>query len=556
MYIYFIAAVRFSTGGRYVLTKDSLIRGTIILVAAAFVARFLGLVQKIPLQHILGDDGLATYGIAYSVYGMLLIVATAGIPSALSKMISERYAMGQLADARRIYQAAIWFAIAGGVISSLLLYICAPYYAVHIAKDPNADLAIKAIAPALLIFPLIAIMRGYFQGRQMMKAGGLSQIFEQIIRVSTAVGIAYLFLWWGYADKTIAAGASFGAVTGAAAAMLVMLYFQKYKRRTDRMEGLTAPVSGDNHTLRYRQIYRNMLRLSLPISIISLTVPVIYFIDNSTVIDLLEENLGALGAKEQLGILTGKAQSLAGIPPILAIALSMSVVPVISAAFAKKDVADLVEKSSLALRISIITGLPVVIVLSVAAEAIIGFLFKDAVGWETASLLTISALFQIVMMTSAAILMGLGQTTMPMLYVVFGVAAKFLGNMWLAPSLGMIGILLATMVCFVIIMILNLWSLRRKVAYRVLGHRWPGFLLTGTAITAVGVGMVYLFNGPLAINGRIGYGVEAAAIGIVLLVLYPLCLILFRAVTSEDVRRFPKPLQKLLKPFDRLLGER
>lgn len=537
------------------MSKDSLIRGTIILAAAAFIARFLGLVQKVPLQHILGDYGLATYGIAYSVYGMLLIVATAGIPSALSKMISERYATEQFEDAQRIYRAAVWFALAGGIVFTVLLYVSAPFYAEHVAKDPEAELAIRAIAPALLIFPLIAIMRGYFQGRQVMKAGGLSQIFEQIVRVSTAVCIAYAFLWWGYSDRTIAAGASFGAVTGAIAAFLVMLYFQRKKQRADRLEGLVAhSEADDDKRLRYRDIYRLMLKLSIPISIISLTVPMIYFIDNSTVIDLLDDRLGLAQAKEQLGILTGKAQSLAGIPPILAIALSMSVVPVISAAFARKDTAELIDKASLALRISVISGMPVVIVLCVASEAIIGFLFTDAVGWDVSRILTATTIFQIVMMTSAAILMGLGQTSIPMLYVLVGITVKLAGNFLLAPSYGMLGILASTMLCFIVIMVMNLLRLRKTVNYRVLGKRWPGFLLTAILVSGVGSGLVYLFDGPLKIEGRLGYGVEASVIGLVLMLLYPLCLLLFNAVTRDDVSRFPGPLRKALRPFQRLLG--
>ena len=537
------------------MAKDSLIKGTVILAAAALVARFLGLIQKVPLQHILGDDGLATYGIAYSVYSMLLIVATAGIPSALSKLVSERYAIGSFGDAQRIYRAAVWFAVVTGVTSSLLLFVFAPAYANGIAKDPHSSLAIRAIAPALLIFPLIAIMRGYFQGRQVMKAGALSQIFEQIVRVTTAVGIACILMLHGQPKETIAAGASFGAVTGAVAALIVMLVYQRSKNREDIREGLTPQAAGaaGASPLGYKQIYRMLLLLSIPISIISLAVPMVYFIDNSTVIGLLEGRIGAAEAKEQLGILTGKAQSLAGIPPILAIALSTSVVPVVSSAYARQDDAEVADKSSLALRIAVITGLPVVIALSVAAESVIGFLFRDAVGWEIASMLTATTMFQIVMMTSSSILMGLGQTMVPMLYVVAGIAVKLAGNMLLGPVFGMPGILMSTLICFALIMGLNLCRLRRMVPYRILGSRWPGVLLTGAVLTGTGIGLVLLFDHLSWISrpGRIGYLIEAGVIGSVILLLYPVCLFLFRAVLAEDVERFPRPLRKVLAPFQR-----
>jgi stage V sporulation protein B len=209
------------------------------------------------------------------------------------------------------------------------------------------------------------------------------------------------------------------------------------------------------------------------------------------------------------------------------------------------------NQTALALRLSLITGLPAVIVLSVAAEAVIGFLFSDSVGWEISSMLTASTLFQIVMMTSASVLMGLGQTTPPMLYVAAGLAVKLAGNLLLGQTFGMTGILIATMLCFLLIMSLNLLRLRRLVDYRVMGGRWPGFVMTAAATTAAGIGLVALFDLPQFPAGRIGYLIETAVIGGVLMLLYPLCLFLFRAVNAEDIRRLPAPLQKALGPLQR-----
>src|SRR5690606_8959886 len=133
-------------------------------------------------------------------------------------------------------------------------------------------------------------------------------------------------------------------VTGAVAALAVMMLFERKTRRSDAAEGLLASsVEGarpQEKPMRYRTIYGMILRLSVPISLINLAVPMIFFIDNSTVIALLRDDIGYSAAKEALGILTGKAQSLAGIPPILAIALCMSLVPVISSAYAKRDMAE------------------------------------------------------------------------------------------------------------------------------------------------------------------------------------------------------------------------
>jgi len=528
------------------LSKDSLIKGTVILAAAAFIARFLGVVQRVPLQNMLGDIGMATYGIAYNVYALLLIVATAGIPSALSKLVSEKLALGRTDEAARIYRAAVWFAITTGLLMTAVLALGAPYYAVHIAKDADATIAIQALAPAMLLFPLIAIMRGYFQGRQTMLAGGLSQIFEQVLRVGTAVGLAYVILQLGYDIEWAVAGASFGGVTGALAAFGVMLVFQlRLRKRTALAERGTASPSGDR--IRRRDIYRMLFRLSIPISLISMAVPMIYFIDSSIVIPLLEPWTGYDQAKETLGILTGRAQSLAGIPPILAIALSMSIVPIVSSAYARHDLLEVAAKTSQALRIAILSGLPVILALCVAARPINQLLYGDASGTGIIAFLTAGSLFQIMMMTSAAVLMGLGQTKRPVMYVTAGLAVKLAFSFLLVKPLGIYGILVATTLCFVTTMSLNMLDLRRTVRYQLLGRRWLGLLATTVIIVAVGISLESALHSLGAwFTPRWNGLLHAAIIGCAAVAMYPVFMLTLGGIRPEDVRHFPAPVRKLL----------
>ncbi len=321
------------------MSKDSLVKGTIILTVAALVARFLGVFQRIPLLYLLHDPGMATYGIAFNIYSILLVVATAGIPSALSKMISEQTALGNYAEANRIYRAAVYFALAAGLVMTVLLVAAAPYYAVY-SKDFGCALH-QALAPALLLFPLIAIMRGYFQGRQNMLPNGLSQVIEQILRVSTAIGLAYMLLKLNYGDEAAVAGASFGGVMGSIAAFAVMLYYAVKLRRSDLKQPEVvesiASQAGRPQT-GFMQIYKRLFTLSIPIVLFSVTVTLIYFIDSTITIGLLENQMTHAIAKETLGVLTGRAQSLAGLPIILAIALSQSVVPIISSAFFRRKI--------------------------------------------------------------------------------------------------------------------------------------------------------------------------------------------------------------------------
>ncbi|MDF2670438.1 MAG: rane protein [Paenibacillus sp.] len=532
------------------LSKDSLVKGTIILALAALIARVLGAVQRIPLVHLLDDPGMATYSIAFNIYSFLLVVATAGVPSALSKLISEQTALGQHAEANRIYRAAAMFAIGAGVVMTLLLYMLAPYYAIHISGDADAVLSIRALAPALLLFPLIAIMRGYFQGRQRMLPNGLSQIIEQILRLITAIGLAYFLLTFDYGKVKAIAGASFGGVMGSIGAVAVMAYYALKLRREDIRNGQVVNANPPAKALNYSAIYSRLFRLSIPIVLFSTTVPLIYLIDSSITIGLLQPDLSYDAAKEALGLLGGRAQSLAGIPIILAIALSQSAVPVVSAAFARKDMELVRQQASKALYLSILTGLPMVLAICVAARPLNGFLFANHEGTSIIILLTMSAMFQIVMQTSGAILMGMGQMKALIVHVVIGIVIKLTLSFLLAPWLGIYGIIAATALCFIVMAQLNLRVLKRQVDYTVLGHKWGGVIVTVILTAAAGAALellTYRWVQPFA--SRLNDMGNTVIVGGLACLIYVVLLFVTRTVTEAEISSFPRPLQTIYRRF-------
>jgi stage V sporulation protein B len=543
------------------LSKDSLVKGTVILATAALVARFLGVFQRIPLVYLLEDKGMGSYGVAFNLYQNLLVIATAGIPSALSKLISETTALGRRREAERIYRAAVLFALAAGAVMAALLFALAPWYAADVSRDPKAVLATQAIAPALLVFPLIAVMRGYFQGRQNMLPNGLSQIVEQVFRLIVAVGLAYALLRVGEVEAI--AGASFGGVIGGVAALAVMLYFARKQRSADRAEQAAKPAENEDKSelLPYKQIYGKLLKLSVPIVIYSMTVTLIYNIDSSSIHPLLSGQFDYEQRRELSGILTGRAQSLAGLPIILAIALSQSVVPIISAAYSSRNLEQVRLQTSRVLQLSLLSGLPAVLLIAIAARPIDGAIFgyeSSRFGYENApyiiALLTVSALFQIVMQTSGAVLMGMGKMKPLMASVGIGIVIKLLGNVAFAPWLGIYGLLAATGLCFIVMTVFNLFTLRREIAFRVLGKRWIGLLLAVAVIAATGVLLEMWTHRAVHWFGyyRLNEAVNAVVVGGWTVLLYVVLLAAFRVVTKDDIAQLPRPLQKLLGRGQRL----
>jgi stage V sporulation protein B len=555
------------------LSKDSLLKGTVILTVAALIARFLGVFQRIPLVYLLGDKGMGSYTIAFNLYQTLLVIATAGIPSALSKLISEKTALGKQAEAERIYRAALWFAVAAGVIMAILLYGLAPYYAEYLSGDPQATLATRAIAPALLFFPIIAIMRGYFQGRQRMMPNGISQVIEQVFRLLTAVGLAFLLL--SVSMEWAVAGASFGGVAGGVAALGVMAYYAFKLKREDlkvtpqaseaAIGQIAATGLGESvptNSLGYKQIYGSLLKLAIPIVIFSVTVSFIYNIDSSTIIPLLKKQFDYGQALELIGILGGRAQSLAGLPIILAIALSQSVVPIISSAYSRKEMKQVGHQTSRVLQLAILSGLPMVLWISLAARPLDGFIFgyEDSVfgvqnGPHMISLLTASAMFQIVMQTSGAVLMGMGRMKPLMMHVAAGIAVKLVGSFLLSQWIGIYGIIASTGLCFIVMTWLNLRELRKEVSFTILGQRWGGLVLSTLTIVAIGLGVEWLTHTYVQLfsAARMNEGINAVLVSAIVLALYPLMLMLTKVVTKEDATSFPAPVQKLIGKASRFL---
>lgn len=530
--------------------KESFIKGTLILAGAALIARVLGLFQRVPLEHILGSVGNASYSQANNAYFMLLTLATAGIPSTLSKMVSERHALNRPEEARRVYHAALIFAAAAGVIMFALLFVMAPYYA-QAAGVPESVVAIRALAPALLLFPLIAIIRGYLQGRNIMIAGGISQVIEQIVRVTTGIVLAFMLYDWGFSGKDIAAGATFGAVLGGVAALIVMLYFSVKMLRQDRTE--RAQDAKPEEKLPFKRIYAEIFKLSIPIVLTSLAVSAVNFIDSSIVEPLLRGQIGSEQATYILGILGTRAQMIAGIPPILAIALSQSLVPIISAAYARKDQEHLQRQVTLAMRISVLTGMPIIVALGSAAYSVNGLLFSTRDGSGIVALLTFMTIFQITMMTSNSILLGVGKANQSMVHVAIGVALKLAASYILAQYWGIYGIVTATGLCFLVITLLNVRAMKRIVPFSLMGGRWPGFLATLVVLSVVGYGLNQAgIQMEALMPARVAFFLTCCIVGAAVVALYPVMLILLRVVRKDELAGYPKPLRKLLSPLMRL----
>lgn len=539
--------------------KDSLIKGTLILTAAALIARVIGIFQRVPLSEVMDKVGLSAFNMANNVYLLLLVFATAGIPSAISKMVSERVELGRGDEVKRIYRAAIRIGAIAGVTLTVGLLLFAPLYT-WLAGTQHATLAIQAIAPSLLLFPVIAMMRGYFQGRQIMMAGGVSQVIEQIARVVTAIGFVFAMHGWGYGNEKMAAGGALGSVAGSIGAFAVMLYYAAKLRKSDERtgelngKGRTMHAESRNGSLPVlrsnRQIYQAIFRISIPILVTAMTVQSIYMIDQTLLTRLSEWRFGEATTLSWLSDLTNNAQSIAGIPPVLAIALSQSILPVLSAAFASGDRKRVTQQANLALRIGIFSGMPIVLLMTVGAHAVNGLLYPNPDASVIVGMLAGGTIFQITMMTSNSILYGLGQQRLAMKHTLVGIFVKLVLSLILTPLFGVYGLVSATTLCFMFATTTNMMSIRKRAGVRALGDRWKGFAATVLLLSAAGGALVYaVLHLAAPLGGKWPYLLATGALGLLICAVYPVLLTALGVLRADDLESYPAKIRRVLRPF-------
>ena len=167
-------------------SKNYLVQGTILTVAA-IVAKVIGMIYRIPLTNILGDDGIGYYSTANEIYNILLMISTFSLPLALSRLVSERRHLGQAKNAHKVFVCAMKFAIAVGAVMALLTFFLAGVITDNIMHVGSAALALRVLAPAIFLFAIAGAFRGFFQGHETMVPTATSQVIEQIVNAVISV---------------------------------------------------------------------------------------------------------------------------------------------------------------------------------------------------------------------------------------------------------------------------------------------------------------------------------------------------------------------------------
>ncbi len=497
------------------MTTHSFIKGAAILTIAGLVSKLFGALYRIPFFRVVGPEGMGLYQMAYPLYTTLLAVSSAGIPVAVSKLVSENLARRDFPAVARVFKITLIFIAIVSGIASFLLYKGAFYLADHVLHDKRAYYSIAAIAPAVFFVGIMSVFRGYFQGFQEMVPTACSQVMEQIVRVVTVLAGAAVFLPQGV--EYAAAAATFGAVTGAAAGTLFLMGLFFLRPYLGVIPAGSAGPAGRRHSRGVFEILHRVVVLALPISIGGLVMPVMQTLDAITVPGRLQLAGYSVSRAVQLyGELTGGAVTLINLPTVITISLAASLVPAVSGSLERGNYREIGRQAEAAVEITVLVGLPAAVGLAVLATPISDLLFKCPEAGLPLAYLAPAAFFLGLHQTGAGILQGMGKTFLPVLSLVLGATVKFMANYFLTalPQIGIIGAAVGTVVGFALSSYLN-FAFLRKLAGWVPNYRTL-LLKPATAVTIMAAGVYLSYHWLRIIMGGSWSTVASIVIGALL----------------------------------------
>ena len=474
--------------------KQSFMAGVLTLFFAQIVIKILGLIYRLVITNIpyFGDAGNGLYSAGYQIYTLLLAIASIGVPSAIAKLVSERIAVGKHREAHDIFKTALLLFGIIGLIGSSILFFGARYIATSLIGNPDVEGIMVALAPAVFFVAVSAVIRGYFNGMYNMKVSSNSQMLEQLFKSILTIGLVVAVYFLAVVNPTDLAkslGLSVDTVTVAMATAAnaastiatviccgyLLIYYQRSKKEIWKNINEANEIGYKKE--KKTSIMKKILAVSIPISLASIISAINRNIDTFTVINGLKVALAGLYPTVELlqneatrlyGILSGRVDTLIGLPTALNVAFATALVPAVSETMAKGDVKTARRRITFSIRTTLLIALPCAIGMCVLAEPILNLLFPNVYAKEAGLLLQISSftiIFTLMNQTVAGALQGLGKVMAPAASLGCGAIVKLILNLILIrnPQIGIYGAAISSVAAALTAMIINLIVLRKKI---------------------------------------------------------------------------------------------
>ncbi|MDY3251032.1 MAG: polysaccharide biosynthesis protein [Candidatus Choladocola sp.] len=529
--------------------KNFLVQGS-ILAAASIIAKIIGLIYRIPLNNILGNEGISYYGTSNEIYAILLMISCFNLPLAVSKLVSERVHRGEYRNAHRVFLCAVRFALISGGSLALITYVFAGIITKYLMSFELAVYGLRVLAPAIFISAILGTFRGYFQGYSTMVPTAVSQVIEQIINaVVSLVGADIMFRYGMSVAKETgnesmapawgAAGGTFGTVASITIALLFMMLIytaqKKTLRRNMRRDQSSRPESE-------RKIYRELILTILPVILST----VIYNISNVVDQGIFNKVLQGQGYTDAQygaiwGIYSGQFRVLMNVPLALASCLAPSIVPSLTAAMATNNRAEARHKIKMSVRFTMLLTIPCAAGMAALAKPIITMLFHSETGVPlSAGIMRAGALmiiFYSLSTLTTGILQGLGRLKQPLINCSISLVLHFilLYVLLTVGNLNIYAVVYSNIFFALVVCILNAVSIKRYMNYR---QEWYKTFIVPSIVSIIMAAAAYIVYS--AVHLLFGNTVSTFIAIIAGVIVYGIGLVSFRGITIDELSSFPK----------------
>lgn len=516
------------------------------MVFASLLVKVIGALFQIPLKNLIGSNGYPAFGLfsmAYRIYTAVLVIATIGLPAALSKMVAEASATGREQEVKRITKAAAMIFIPIGAVCTAVLYFGAEIFAEWIC-NPDAMKAVGAIAPSVLMVSILSVFRGYYQGRSNMVPTAVSQVIEAMGKLFIGLGLAYFAMGNNLAAPEVAAYTIFGITLGEVLAALYVIVQASIARKTKKHR-----IKSLNDSVRpWGTICKTLLSLSIPITISSAVMSITDLIDVALISERLQSPAVAMTANQAAstyGVYTGMAVNFFNLPQTLITALAVSLLPAIAGANASQNFAKASKLMETAFRLTMMITLPAGAGFLILSQRILQLLYRSdtALGGQLMAILGFAVPAVALVAITNAVLQAIGRADLPLISMFIGAVVKLFSDYVLLgnPNVQIAGAPISTALCYSGIALMNLFHIARLTKWLPSIERT--LLKPLAATVGMGAGTVIC----VTVLTRI-FGFETASFGdkmitliaiVLAVILYLVLLLLIQAVDKEDIHLLP-----------------
>lgn len=518
----------------------SFMKNVLILMFAQIMVKILGLVYKFVITNFegFGDTGLGYYSAGYQIYSLLLALSSIGIPSVVSKLVSERIAKGDNKGAQRIFKICMAFFVGIGIILSLGLFIGAEYIATTIYDVADTKYVMQVLAPAIAFVSASAVFRGYFAGMNDMKPTSYSQIIEQLFNCVLSITFVYALL--GREPYIMAAGGNLSTTLAIILTFVyLIIYYKKRKLKIDPNQ------KSEEEDLTAAKLLKKILVISIPVTISSIISVVSPLIDTATVSRCIQAAFANMyPVKEQLealamsknGILS-KVDTLVNLPIAVNVAFSTALVPAISGAIAQKDMTTASKRMTFSMFASLLIVLPCAAGFISLAQPILNLIYPTASdGAEVLMVYAIAMIFIALNQTINGGLYGLNKTYIPAIALIVGIIIKFVLNIVLIsnPNIEIMGAGISTIICQFVAFLICAISLQKNIKLHL--KCWRMVIAPIFASIFMGVCTYFINQG---LNTMIGQNMSTIISIILGAVIYIITIFVLKILKKEDIMMIP-----------------